>query len=355
MKGSGYPLAELLEVMDHSPAAEKVLVLDTCHPGEGVDIRMEPSSEEQLSAAIKSTEEPLQTKHSVIVSCRAGQRGQVDGQGRGLLAAGLTEAFAGKGDVDQDGQVSTSELFQVVNDSVRSASAGAQSPALLNPQKIIPPRLSKEAREAIERLATVVLEAQPKPAEAKKFYDAAKAAASGQPEPQLLYGLALLKARKYDDAVRELRENWKQFPRQLLAVEGMVWALFERRDYINGVKGLTVVVTTLPEDSDTAARVAEWVGRLRAFAAAEDPRIPPTELEKIDQAVERTSEPVRAAYQAGRNHTASVIADFQRQMDAAVDEADRLKISNIERRRLGKYASFPFEAAVERVRGGMKK
>jgi hypothetical protein len=42
-------------------------------------------------------------------------------------------------------------------------------------------------------------------------------------------------------------------------------------------------------------------------------------------------------------------------MDAAVDEADRLKISNIERRRLGKYASFPFEAAVERVRGGMKK
>jgi len=355
MKGSGYPLVELLELVDQSPAAEKVLVLDTCHRGDGVDIRMEPSSEELLSAAIKSTEAPLQTKHSVIVSTRAGQRGQVNAEGRSLVAAGMTEAYAGKGDADQDGKISTAELFQAINDSVRSASAGQQSPVLIAPQKIIPPRLSKEARDALEKLATVVLETQPKPAEAKKFYDAAKSAAPGQPEPQLLYGLALLKARKYDDAVKELRDAWKQFPRQLLSVEGMVWALFERRDYVNGVKGLAVIATDLPEDIGTAERVAEWIGRLRGFAAAEEPRIPPTELEKIDQAVSRAPGSVQAAYQAGRKHTASVIADFQRQMDAATDEADRLKISNIERRRLGKYASFPFEAAVDRVRSRMKK
>lgn len=362
MKGTGFPLVRLLELLDQSPAAEKVLVLDTSQPGAGVDVRMEPSSEELLMAAIKKAASPVQTKSTVIVSCRQGQRGMLSPEGQGLVAKALVDALLGKADIDANGSVSTAELFQAVNDSVRAASAGRQSPLLVAPQKIIPPRLNEEARKALDRLATAVLDGQPRAAEAKKLYQAAAAAATGQPETQLLYGLALLKARQYPEAVAELKAVRQQHPSQLLAIEGMVWSLFERRDYGSAVKGLVVLITDLPKDKRGKVQVdatvegqLEWAGRLREFAAAEDPRIPASDLEKIDQAVARGGDPASRAYQAGRKRVADVLADFRSKIEAAADDpAERGKL-NIERRRLNHYASFPFEAAVERVRNGMRR
>ncbi|MCE9554318.1 MAG: protein kinase [Planctomycetes bacterium] len=362
MKGTGFPLVRLLELLDQSPAAEKVLVLDTSQPGEGVDVRMEPSSEELLMAALKKAPSPVQTKSTVIVSCRQGQRGMLGSDGQGLVAKAIVDALLGKADIDANGSVSTAELYQAVNDSVRAASAGRQSPLLVAPQKVIPPRLNEEARKALDRLATAVLDGQPKAAEAKQLYQAAKAAAPGQPEPQLLYGLALLKARQYPEAVAELKAIRQQHPSQLLAIEGMVWSLFERRDYVSAVKGLAVLVTDLPKDKSGKVQVddivegqLEWAGRLREFAAAEDPRIPASDLEKIDQAVVRAGDPANRAYQAGRKRVADVLADFKNKIEAAADDpAERGKL-NIERRRLKHYASFPFEAAVERLRSGMRR
>ena len=360
MQKTGFPLVKLLELVDQSPAGEKLIVLDTCQTGSANDISKEPSAEELLAAAIKKAPSPVQTKATVIASSQRGQRGMVGPDGQGVLAKALVDAYGGRADADANGSISAVELFQSLNGAVRAASAGRQSPSLIEPQKIVPPRLNEEARKAIDKLATAIVDGQPSADEAKLLYKAAEAVAPGQPEPQLLYGLAIMKARQFPEALEELKAVRKQHPGQLLAVEGMIWCLFERREYGKGTSGLATLVTELPREQGGAVRmdatiepVLEWVGRLRELAAAEDQRIPATLLERIDRGVAAGGESANKAYLAGRKRAADVLADFKAKMEATEDPADRGKLT-IERRRLVHYATFPFEAAIQRVRNGMK-
>jgi hypothetical protein len=278
---------------------------------------------------------------------------------QGLLAKALADAFAGPADADASGAISTAELYQAINAAVRTASEGKQTPVLVGPQKVIEPRISVAARKVIERLATAITDGQPSSAEAKALFKEAEAAAPGQPEPQLLYGLALLKARQYPEAYKEFAEVRQKHRTQLLAVEGMIWSLFERRDYAKAVGGLAVLVAELPRDPQgvirtdaNVERVLVWAGRLREFATMESDRVPATTLERIDQAIATGGQAAGKAYQAGRARTAAVFADFKAKMEAAEDQADREKL-NIDRRRLSHYAAFPFEAAIQRVRDGL--
>ena len=62
------------------------------------------------------------------------------------------------------------------------------------------------AKQAIDRMATAILDGQPTPALAKAMYKTAEAGTPGQPEPQLLYGLALLKARQFPEGLK----NWRK-------------------------------------------------------------------------------------------------------------------------------------------------
>ncbi|MCE9544347.1 MAG: serine/threonine protein kinase [Planctomycetia bacterium] len=364
MKNTGLPLTGLFSIIDGCKATDKLLILDTCQPGGDADAKLEPSTEEIVAVARKNSEQPVQISTVVIASCQQGQRGVVGPGGHGVLADALVDAFTGRADADGDRRVTTEELFQFVNNALRTATNGSQAPVVIQPQRVIPPRLSEGARQAINRMGAMALQEHVNTAAMKKLYQEAEKLAPGQPEPRLIYGLALLKERQFNDAQSELQAVHQAHSDQPLAVEGIVWCLFQKRQYAAGINGLTLLVTRMPRDKagavqiDRASETAlDWAGRLREFAdtaVAAEQRPPDATLGKLDQAVGAAGEAAGAIFRRGRQSVTSVVADFEKKIAQAPDEADRLKL-NLDRRRLSHYADFPLEISVQQILDGTKK
>jgi len=364
---TGLPLRWLVEQLESCPAGRKLLLLDCSHAGPGADTAAQPSTEEMLaSLADTPGRSPLKTL-TAIVSSRRGQRGLLlADQSHGLFASCLAQGFSGRADTDRDTRIDPTELFGFLQTAMATAAAGVegeQTPALVLPDQR-PPRLSEEAKQAIRRLAAFLQQDQPEIDAAEAAYTGAVQLCGREPEPRLIYGLLLAKARLRDQALQHFEEVKLEYPQLLWPRIGIVWLRFEKRTYPQGVEELRDLIAVIPVPEGPAAAYApehrelfEWAGRLREFAAlVPEPAWRPSEslLGEVDAAVGRHLGEALQLYTEGRNRTRNLVAEFDRRLSQAVTPAEGARL-RAERRQLVRYAELSFDQLLDRILARMEQ
>lgn len=363
---TGLNLQGLVDQLEACPAKDKLLILDACHAAPGADPQNEPSTAEMfLSLRAPPGQAPLRTVTG-LASCSEGQRGQVlPERKQGLFAWSLSEGYSGRADKNRDGRVEPTELVGFLAESMKSASDAIQHPqtARLFLPDNKPPRLTEEARKAIRDLAVLAVQNQADLAGAKQKFAAASGLAAKEPEPKLLFALIQMKFRQRAEAERQFEELRIAQPEMLLPIQSLAWLAFDKRDYPDGVRHLTELVGKVPRPKKPGEPypaelqpIFTWVGRLREFAPEADDRraLPPDLLQQVDAAVSAHGEPVEQLYQQGRQQARKVIEDFDARIASADSDALKGRL-RIERRQLGSYAAFPFEAAVQSILAGLER
>ena len=363
---TGLDVQWLVDKLEACPAKDKLLLLDACHAVPGIDPQQEPSTAEMFQGLkAPAGQAPLRTLTG-IASCSAGQRGHVLPERKhGLFAQSLAEGLSGRADKNRDGRLEATELFAFLTESM-AVSAGtirqSQTAKLFLPDNK-PPRLSEEARKAIRELAVLVRRSEIKLSEAQVKYTAAQGLAEKEVEPKLLYGLILLKARQRADAERQFEDLRIERPALLLPNQALAWLRFDRRDYGDGIRDLTELVGKIgPAKKPGEAYPAEaqqlfsWVGQLREFAADADERrsVPTSAFQRLDAAAAAHGSAAAQLYDKGREQVRGLLGDFDAKIAAAPSEAVKVRLG-IDRRQVGNFVAFPFEAAVQGILDGLDR
>lgn len=358
----------LADQFEQCPAKTKVLLLDCCQTGSGRDLEREPSTTEMLRT-VKGPPgfAPFRTV-TALASCQPGQRGVAmperdDGKRNGLFAASLAECYAGRADVNHDGQIEPTELFAVLKKVMADAGERAhlaQTPELFLPDAR-PPRFSEDAKKAIRKLASLMRQNRVDMGAAQTEYDEVITATGEQPEPKLLRGLLLMKAKRRDEALRTFQDINAESPQLLIPSQAAAWIQFERLAYQAGVDELNHAVSKVslpksPADSlgDSLTQLFVWMGQLREFvavAAIEARRVNPTSLELLDKAVEAHGAEAARAYTRGREKSRTTATNFER-IARSPDETAAAK-ARVERRQLANYAAFPFDEVTQSILNGL--
>ncbi|HUS38257.1 MAG TPA: caspase family protein, partial [Pirellulales bacterium] len=359
---TGMPLASFFDLVEACDAGDKLILLDTCHAGSGVDLRRQPSAMEQIAAVNSDPRAPALRTARAIANCSDGQRGQVV-DGHGAFAQALANAFAGKANQDDDTLLNSKELLAFVNNSLRSATEGRQVPGVVEPRQPVGPRLSEDAQTQLRKLAVYLSAEKINTDDAYQAMQGAERAGPGQPEAGQLMGLIYLKANQPDAAVKMFHAVLKNDPDLLLPVQGMIWGLYQDKEYKPAVNGLVRLVARVPKEigadgemKGQSRQIIEWVGRLREFAgeaALASDRPDDTELEKVDQVIAESGLAAKRAYAQGRKHVQRELQEIDQQIDRALTRAERLRLERLARPRLSTYLSFSIEAAAQQVLEGM--
>lgn len=362
---TGLSLQWLVDAMEECKAKEKILLLDACHAGPGVDVQKEPSTAEMFESLKAPPGQAALRTVTGIASCTKGQRGyDLPARQHGLFALALSEGFAGKADKNRDNRVEPTELYSYLADSMASLAGSIQqrqTPQVFLPDNR-PPRLSAEAKKAIRALARLVSQSKIDSAVAQNLYDAAQAAAGQEIEPKLLFGLVRLKSGQKDEAMKHFEGLKAEHPRLLLPSEALAWLRFERGPVSAGVDELGDVLEKIPKpgippgpNASESRALFLWIGQLREFAGTVDERrsAPAQALSKLDAAVAAHGEAAVKLYEQGREQTRARLKQFDVRLESG-DEATKAK-ARINRRKITEYAQFPFDTAVESVLAGLDR
>jgi tetratricopeptide (TPR) repeat protein len=309
---------------------------------------------------------PLRTL-TAIASCQEGERGaDLIERRQGRFADGLAQAYAGAADKNGDNRIEPVELFEYLLTSLANRpAAGAgdvapQTPKLFLPDDT-PPRLTEAAKSAIRKLASNLAMTKPDLAKTQGDFENAQKLLGKEPEAKLIYGLVLLKLKKDAEALKVFDELKTEQPNHLLPLEAAAWLRFRRERLVDGATDLLQLVGKLaPQDGESPSvnnGVANWVGRMREFAAtvAPESRRPPAAiLDEIDEAAKRLPDDAQAAYEQGRRHVKKVAGEFDKQADEAPDKQEQLTIQT-KRKQLSEYSVFPIDASGRKVIEGMQK
>lgn len=266
----------------------------------------------------------------------------------------MADGLTGRADKNRDNRLEPTELFEYLLANLPGK--GGQTPELFLPDAT-PARLTPEAKVAIRKLAADLPGRKMNLKKAASDFDAALELAADQPEPKLLYALILTKGLKEKDAVKLIDELKASQPDLLLAMELGAWLHFRKQDYVAGTADLIQLLTRLsaakPKSFEhaQAARLLEWAGRLREFAAIaanEQFRPPVGVLEELDAVVEKFPPRARHDYAEGRKHVEKRVAEFDKQIADEPDKSGTLKVQ-VSRKQLVNYATFPLDAASKSI------
>lgn len=367
MSATGLKLQWLVDQLEQCPAREKLLVLDTCHPGDKPDVGSQPSAAEMIRTLKPPTPglAPLRTV-TAVAACRPGQRGLVVAdRGTGLLATCLAAGYAGAADKNRDGQVEPTELAAYLDAVMPEAAKrlGKEQLAELFVPDARPPRLSENARKAIRLLVAFLRQNRADMEKVNLQYVITEQLAGKEIEPKLIYGLLLMRTKQRDEALRRFEEVSLDRPGEITAAQAVAWLQFERQACQAGVEALAEMVGHLqplksPTDrlTEDLQRLFSWTGELRQYAveaAAEGRRAPEASATKLDAAVAAQGAEALRSYEQGRAKTRAAMAAFDKQI-AEADEATAARI-RIQRRLLMNYTAFPFDEAVQRILAGLEQ
>ncbi len=370
MAVTGLPLQWLVDQLEACPAKEKLLLLDCTHAGKGADLAKEPAAAEMLRSLTAPAGRAALRTITAIAGEKAGQRGlDWPEKEHGLFAYLAAEGFKGAADKNRDTRLEPTELFEYLQNRMAAASAelhGEQAPELFLPDAR-PPRLSEEAKKAILKLAAFLRQDRPAAEEIEAPYESAVSAAGKEIDPQLIYGLLLMKTRQIkqrDEALRLFEELQIEHPVLTLPKQAVAWLRFERQNYDGGLSELAELAALMPKPknppdaaTEDAERIYTWSGQLRDFAAAaavENRRASAKSLSALDAAVAAQGPEAKKRYEQGCEKTRQTLADFDRKIAAAVEEADKARLK-IERRQLSHYAEFPFDRALKEILAGIDR
>lgn len=367
LTATGIPLQWLVDELEKCRAKEKLLLLDAYPSTKESDKSPSLSTGEMIKTLKASPDRsPLRTI-TAVASCRAGQRGLADPRhGQGLFAWSLAEGFSGKADTNFDNRLETTELFAFLQKTMAVAAAGfhaQQAPELILPDNR-PPRLSEEAKQAIRILAAKVHQNRVELSEASNQYKNACKLAGSQPEPKILYGLVLLRAKDRDAAFRVFEQLKKEQPDLAISWQANAWLRFEKRAYASGIQELIGLTAKIPKPcrpsdrySDDAQEMFSWIGQMREFAASavpESQQPSPAVLTSLDAAIGDCGRQAEQCYQQGRRQTQAVLDRFAHDAALAEDGAAIAKIK-VDRRQLVHYASFPMASITEHCLAGLDR
>ena len=366
---TGLPLQWLVDEFEKCSAKEKWLLLD-CSQDTAAHGLNQPSTAEMIRTIKTPHTRGILRTVTAIASCREGQKGYFwPDKGHSVFAYALGEGFSGKADKNRDGQLEITELSEFLQAAMTEAGkalAKTQTPELFLPN-LEPPRLSENAKRTIRRLLALLRQEKIDMDAVVQAYGEAKKLAGKELEPQLAYGLCLLKSKDRKDR-EEAQQHFEQrkieHPDLPLPRMAIAWILFERQSYGRGVEELAELFTTVPKPkpgqplSPDWQGMITWAGQLREFAdlvSEGSARVKPDLLEKLDKAVTDWGAEAMRSYEQGRAKTRSVASDFdQRIADPNATEATRLSLK-VQRRQLPQYTSFPFDLAAQQILESMEK
>ncbi len=365
---TGLPLQWLVEEFEKCSAKEKWLLLDCSQdtPAHGLQ---QPSTAEMIRTIKLPQTRGIFRTVTALASCREGQKGYFwPEKGHSVFAYALAEGFSGKADKNRDGQLEVTELSEFLQSAMATASqalAKTQTPELFLPN-LEPPRLSENAKRSIRRLLALLRQEKIDMDAVSQAYSEAKNAAGNELEPQLAYGLCLLKSRDSNDR-KEAQQQFEQLkidhPELLLPRVALAWSLFERQSYSRGLEELIQMLTSVPKPKDSSLpsdwqSLFPWIGQLREFAELIPEgavRAKPELLEQLDSAVSQWGAAAIQAYEQGRSKTRWLFERFDQQIaDPNADEAARLRLK-VQRRQLTQYATFPFDVMAQQILASMEK
>lgn len=340
---TGVPLASLLNEVEKCPAGQKIAFLDLAPIVLMADAAA-GSAAAQVDAIRGTRSRPLLKTTAVFATSVTGNHESTAPAG---LVAALAAGLAGPADPNRDNDCTVAEL----HDYLQSAGATNPPPRLILPETT-PPRLTDDAKEAIRRIAASVTKQKIDPAEARALITAAEQLAPKEPEPKLLGGILLLKAREHAEALSYLEAAVAQNPKLPIAWEVRAWAHFDKLNYSGGINDLALLIRNLPAGPlpESLRRAIPWVGRLREFSAsvaAPDRRPAAAAIEALDAAVVARGPDVIKLYQQGHSDVKKVIAEFDRQI-ASADSTEQLRLK-FDRLSVRHYASFSLEAAAQQA------
>ncbi len=360
---TGMALSELVNKFEKCAARDKLFLLDATHAGSGADLKLEPACSTMIESLLQpGALSPVRTI-TAIASCKPGERGQDSiAEREGRFALALAQGFSGAADRNKDNRLEPVELYEFLT-SALSGGPEPQTPVLFLPDDT-PPRLAEEAKLAIRKLYGNLLVPRFEAASVEKEYQQAKQLAGKEPEPNMIYGLLLLKAKKDSDSLKIFDELKIERPEDLLPIEAAAWLRFRKQDYNGGsvdilqlLQKLAMPASASPADVRFNTAMAAWAGRLREYAeiiAPENRRPPHALLEQIDTAARQLPDEGRAAYEQGREHVKRVAGQVDREIAATGDNQEKLALE-VKRKQLPNYVTFPTEPAAKRVLDGMLK
>lgn len=381
---SGIALTWLLDQIERCPAAQKLLLLDSCRRTGGSEGRAEPSTAEMIETALGRADSPGLRTVSVIAVRTAGPQGGGPG-GNGLFAQCLADGLSGRADRNHDERLEPTELYDYLKDAMASLSKEVgheQTPALFRPKEAKPPGPIEQVRTAIGELSRVYGHREIEASDFSKTYGEARRLVPPDEAElsyylDLAYGLLLLERRGDEIADRNTASHFeamtKDYPDRFLPRVVSAWLALEKvsgrkSTCEQGIKDLVeaieIVAKPGPEgepDGDLLRSVLDLAGRLRQYAApAEEDGQPqalerkafcaPTSmLEALDAIVRSRGGSAEEAYQGGKDHVVDVIAQSDRKIAAANNPFDKIRLGK-EKHRLDRYAEFPIGVAVQEVR-----
>lgn len=358
---NGRSLQWLVDRLEECPAKEKLLLLDGSHAGTGAEQPREPSSAEMIESLKRRPNRALLLTVTAVASCQKGQHGlDLAAKQHGLFAECLVEGYGGAADANHNTRVEPTELFAYLQNSMAVEGQGKQTPEIFLPNNA-PPRLTEAAKAAIRHMADLAARAKVDPDELEQDYSTAAQAAGKEPEPQLVYGLVLMKRNDgegREKAIQHFQTLKSEMPDRLLPYAALAWLRLEKRSYPAAVNELAAMIGKIskPQPGETSySKEAEyliaWAGRLREFAAGvNEPSRPLNEaLAALDAAVTVHGQRAGQLYNQGRRASKAVLADFDARIAAAKDDTESQRIQ-IDRKQLPHYADFPLERYMQLVR-----
>ena len=330
---TGLELQWLVDQLEKCPAKEKLLLLDCSQAGAGDDLARDIVHGGDAAIAENASRPCTLRTVWAIASCRAGQRGQVwPTKGHGLFAWCLAEGYAGRADTNHDGRVEPTQLIGYLQGAMSAAGGESEScatPQLFRPDDR-PPRLTDDANKEIRKLAALLRNVKIDMDAAREQYVATRHAAGKELEPRLLWSLLLTKGKESDAATKRFEALKGEKPDLLLPMQGLAWLRFQKRTYTAGMNDLVELIDKIPNRQSPAVLIPPGCGDLQVGRPVAAVRrhsrtrglSPGTELlAELDAAVAKHGSEGQRLYQEGRDHSASVLADFDQQLASGTDPA----------------------------------
>lgn len=358
---SGIAFNWLMDQLEATAAADRLLVLDTCH-ADG-----EPSAYE-LAETRNRAGVPVSESVTVLAACKQGEKGETDKEGRDLLAHFFAEAFRGEADnAPRDGRIRGDELAAYLARNLASAGGTeepAQTPFLFVPGKI--PRLHPDVKEDV--LAMLV---------SRKLdqsyylaYARAQKLAPDQPDVESANALMVLAVghdtRRAREQFAELRTR---FPASTIVLPGSAWTklvleestepLAARRAeaYREGIAELAALVRSLPPADAGPASIppyalslVRYAGGARQFVLkAAEPALTLADVKPLDDFFIGRDDLYVQAYRRGIAQVEAKMMELDRKI-AAAEEPAQQDLLRKARRRIVTYLDFDLSAAADLLR-----
>jgi hypothetical protein len=339
---TGVPLATVLSLVDQNPTANKYVVLDLAPLANGNSAAVSMGT---IVDSIRGTRSRPLLKTTPILAADDATSGDAPAAMR--LVTALPAAFAGAADPNRDNQITFSEL----NDYLKSSESNAGRVRSILPETT-PPRLSDDAKQAIRRLAAMSSRQRYDKPDVQALIANAEQLAPKQAEPRIVGAIVLLKHKDFEEAQRLIGIVTTEHPKQSLAWEISAWGKFEKYNYSGGLNDLVQLMQNVPSEklSESDRRAVLLAGRLREFSAGVehqgDRRPPAAIIAALDAAVNARGPEVKALFEQGRSHVRTIIAEFQKKIEAASEPSDQNRLK-LERAQVRNYVTYSWEAAVQ--------